>query len=108
MSNKNRGLEVKKKTCPVTKCLNIIGGKWKPLIIFYIGNNINRFGMIHSKIESVSKHLLTKNLRELESDGVIKRKVFAEVPPRVEYSLTKKGKSLLPIINNMRKWGESN
>ena len=108
MTKENKDLQVKKSTCPVTKCLKVIGGKWKPLIIFFISHGINRFGLLHTKIELISKHLLTKNLRELQSDGIIERKVYAEVPPKVEYKLTSKGETLLPIIKSMREWGENN
>lgn len=93
-------------SCPVTTCLSVIGGKWKPLIIFLVSNGVNRFGVMQRNIPDISKQMLTKQLRELESDGVIHRKVFPEVPPRVEYSVTEKGQSLYPIISAMRTWGE--
>ena len=106
MINSNRHIKVKDGGCPVSKCLKIIGGKWKPLILFLIANRVNRFGIIHRSMSSVSKHILTKDLRELERDGVIRRQVFAEVPPRVEYSLSKDGESLMPVIKAMKAWGE--
>ena len=92
--------------CPVTYCLLIIGGKWKPIILYLLSNGVNRFGVLRRAIVGISKQMLTKQLRELEADGVIDRKVFAEVPPRVEYSLTEKGESLLPVIAAMKTWGE--
>lgn len=92
--------------CPVYYCLKVIGGRWKPLIIFLIYTKVNRFGAMQRSIPEISKQMLTNKLRELEEDGVIHREVFAEVPPRVEYSITDKGKSLYPVINEMRKWGE--
>ena len=92
--------------CPVTACLQILGGKWKPLILFFITNGVDRFGALQRKIPDVSKQMLTKQLRELEEAGVIHRQVFAEVPPRVQYTVTTKGQSLYPIIDAMRKWGE--
>lgn len=92
-------------SCPVTCCLNVIGGKWKPVILFLISHDINRFGQLQRKIDGISKQMLTKHLRELEDDGVIHRKVFAEVPPRVEYTLSEHGGTLLPIIEAMRDWG---
>lgn len=95
-------------SCPVTFCLKIVGGKWKPLIMFLIANGLNRFGVLGRKIDGISKQMLTKQLRELESDGVVARKVYAEVPPRVEYALTEKGQSLMPVIAAMRQWGEEN
>lgn len=106
MPSTNKHLKVKKNECPVTRCLNLIGGKWKPLILFLIENSVNRFGVIHRNMPSVSKHILTKDLRELELAGVISRTVFAEVPPRVEYALTARGRSLLPIIRAMKNWGD--
>lgn len=92
-------------TCPVAATINIIGGKWKVIILYLISYDIKRFGEIHRMIERISKKILTDQLRELESDGIIYRKVFAEVPPRVEYSLTEKGLTLRPIIFSMRDWG---
>ena len=94
-------------SCPVTYCLNVIGGKWKPIIIFLVSHDINRFGQLQRNIDGISKQMLTKQLRELEQDGIINRQVFAEVPPRVEYTLTSHGETLLPVIQAMRTWGES-
>src|SRR5687768_9879212 len=91
--------------CPVTTTMEIIGGKWKILILYLISNDINRFGKMSIMLRSISKQMLTSQLRELEEDGVIERKIYAEIPPRVEYFLTHKGRSLLPIINMMKKWG---
>ena len=93
-------------TCPVTYCMGIIGGKWKPILLYLLSMKVSRFGIMLRGIEGISKQMLTKQLRELEADGVVHRKVYPVVPPRVEYSLTDKGKSLLPIISEMRKWGE--
>lgn len=93
--------------CPVTRCLSLIGGKWKPVILFCICNDVNRFGALQRSVPAITKQMLTKQLRELEQDGVISRTVFAEVPPRVEYALTERGRSLLPVIGAMREWGLS-
>ena len=95
-------------SCPVTRCLSVIGGKWKPVILFCVANGVNRFGAMQRAIPNVTKQMLTQQLRELEADGALHREVFAEVPPRVEYSLTPKGQSLLPVIQSMRDWGEAN
>ena len=92
-------------SCPVTYCLGVVGGKWKPVILYLLSNGVDRFGRMRRAITGISKQMLTKQLRELEADGVIHREVFAEVPPRVEYSLTEKGRSLLPVIEAMRAWG---
>lgn len=91
--------------CPVTHCLSLIGGKWKPVILFCIAGGVNRFGAMQRAIPAVTKQMLTQQLRELESDGMIHRQIFAEVPPRVEYSLSERGKSILPVIHAMRDWG---
>jgi len=91
--------------CPVTYCLSMIGGKWKPVILFCIANGVNRFGAMQRAVPGVTKQMLTKQLRELEADGLIIRTVFPEVPPRVDYELSNKGQSVLPVIHAMRDWG---
>jgi len=91
--------------CPVTATMGVIGGKWKILIIFLIYNEINRFGKMGMVLKEISKQMLTTQLRELENDGIIKRVIYPEIPPRVEYFLTEKGNSLLPIIDLMKDWG---
>src|SRR5215216_3131517 len=93
--------------CPVTATMDLIGGKWKLLILNLIRNDINRFGKMSMVLKDISKQMLTTQLRELESDGIIERKIYAEIPPRVEYFLTRKGRSLLPIIELMKQWGDS-
>ena len=105
--------KVKKKSsqpfvCPVTYCMSIIGGKWKPIILFLISKGANRFGVLQRGIEGISKQMLTKQLRELEADGILERKIYAEIPPRVEYFVTDLGQSLFPIITSMKDWGEVN
>ncbi len=94
--------------CPVSHCMSVIGGKWKTIIIFLISTGINRFGKLHRTIEGISKQMLTSQLRELEQDGILERKIYAEIPPRVEYSITPAGKTLYPIIESMKIWGEEN
>ncbi len=93
--------------CPVTATMEIIGGKWKLLIMYVISNGINRFGKMSLMLKGISKQMLTTQLRELEKDGIIERKIYAEIPPRVEYFLTPRGKSLLPIISLMKEWGQT-
>ena len=92
--------------CAVTYCMNIIGGKWKPVIIHLIRNNTNRYSLMQKAMPEASKQTLTNQLRELEADGVIERMPFAETPPRVEYKITDLGNTLLPIIDAMRAWGK--
>lgn len=91
--------------CPVTATMGVIGGKWKILILFLITNDVNRFGKMGMVLKDISKQMLTTQLRELENDGIIERKIYPEIPPRVEYSITSKGKALLPIIDLMKDWG---
>lgn len=91
--------------CPVATTINLIGNKWKLLIIRDLLNGTKRFGELRKSLTGISQRVLTENLRSLENDGLIDRKVFAEVPPRVEYSLTKTGLSLQPIITSMADWG---
>jgi len=94
--------------CPVSATLKIIGGKWKPLILYFISVDVNRFGQLQRMIPDCSKRMMTTQLRELESDGLINRKVFAEVPPKVIYTLTEKGESLRPLFSELSKWGIEN
>jgi len=96
----------RKNDCPVTFCLAKIGGKWKPLLIHLIRNDVNRFGKLHQTIGGISKQMLTKQLRELEADGILSRKVYPEVPPRVEYTVTTYGESFFPVVDSMQKWGQ--
>lgn len=95
-------------TCPVAATLEVIGGKWKVIILYLISYDIRRFGEIHRLIKGISKKILTEQLRELEKDGILHREVFAEVPLRVEYTMTEKGLTLRPIIFSMRDWGINN
>jgi DNA-binding HxlR family transcriptional regulator len=91
--------------CPVTATMNLIGGKWKILILHLINNDINRFGKMSMMLKDVSKQMLTTQLRDLERDGLIKRVIYPEIPPRVEYFLTDKGKDLLPVFEALKDWG---
>ena len=92
--------------CSVEATLSVIGGRWKPVIIFnLLENDVLRFGELKKKIDGVTQRMLTNQLRELENDKVVSRKVYAEVPPRVEYSLTAYGRSLQPVMIAMRDWG---
>jgi DNA-binding HxlR family transcriptional regulator len=92
-------------SCPVKLTADIIGGKWKPMILFYLEGGTQRFGELRKMIPSMTKKMLTQHLRELERDGIVHREVYAVVPPKVEYSLTKHGKSLKPILKLMSAWG---
>jgi len=92
--------------CPVKLTAEVIGGKWKPLILYYLEDRTRRFSELQRLIPASTKKMLTKHLRELERDEVIHRKVFAQVPPRVQYSLTRHGQSLRPILKLMSAWGK--
>jgi len=91
--------------CPVEATLDVIGGKWKGVILFRLLSGKARFGELLRTTPNATQRALTLQLRELERDEVIRRKVYAEVPPRVEYSLTEFGQSLEPIILGMKEWG---
>ena len=95
--------------CPVAITVKIIGGKWKPGILWELTKSQTlRFGELSKVIPEVAPKILSQQLKELEKDYIVKRKVFAEVPPRVEYSLTDLGKSLYPILYQMSLWGIKN
>jgi DNA-binding HxlR family transcriptional regulator len=91
--------------CTVEAALDVIGGKWKPLILWHLGESVMRFSELQKELPGVNTKMLTKQLRELEGDGVIRRMVFPEVPPRVEYSITDFGKTLIPILQALCTWG---
>ncbi len=93
--------------CPVTITMSVIGGKWKPIIMWLIYHQTRRFGEMKSLIPGITQKMLTQQLRELERDGIVNRKVFPVVPPKVEYSLTDYGRTLAPILDSMARWGES-
>jgi DNA-binding HxlR family transcriptional regulator len=96
----------KKYNCPVEATLGVIGGKWKVLILYYLKEEqIMRFGKLKRLIPEITQKMLTQQLRELEADGLITRKVYAQVPPKVEYTFTKHGESLEPILKLMFEWG---
>lgn len=102
---------IKKKTgnpygCPLTAAVDKIGGRWKPIILFYLSNGSRRFGQLAVTVPMISKKVLTQQLKQLEADGLITRKQFNEIPPRVEYTLTAFGNSVLPILNSICEWGK--
>ena len=92
--------------CPVETTLMLIGSKWKVLILRDLIDGKKRFGELKKSIGSVSQKVLTAQLREMESDGLVNRTVYAEVPPRVEYELSELGNTLRPVLNSMLLWGK--
>lgn len=95
--------------CPIRNVLSRVGDKWSMLVLFTLeSNNNQRFKELQRNIPDISQKMLTTTLKMLEADGLILRVAFSEIPPRVEYSLTKKGESLLPLINNLISWASDN
>lgn len=95
--------------CPIRNVLSRVGDKWSMLVLFTLeSNNNQRFKELQRNIPDISQKMLTTTLKMLEADGLILRVAFPEIPPRVEYSLTKKGESLLPLINNLISWASDN
>ncbi|MEK7166620.1 MAG: helix-turn-helix domain-containing protein [Patescibacteria group bacterium] len=92
--------------CPVEACMDIIGGKWKSMILFRVMEQTRRFNELRRLLPNITQRMLTNQLRELERDGLIARKVYAEVPPKVEYSATVFGNSLKPVLAALTKWAE--
>ncbi|HEV2339390.1 MAG TPA: helix-turn-helix domain-containing protein [Patescibacteria group bacterium] len=90
---------------PVQTTLRVIGGKWKPLILWHLQESTLRFNELYKRIEGITQKMLTQQLRELEKDGLINRHVYPEIPPRVEYSMTTYGQTLQPVLFTMQQWG---
>ncbi|CAM4331164.1 winged helix-turn-helix transcriptional regulator [Paenibacillus tarimensis] len=101
-------IDLKAINCEKELTLAVIGGKWKLIILWHLGlEGTKRFSELKKLIPNITQKMLTNQLRELEEDLLIERKVYAEVPPRVEYSLTSHGESLMPVLNMMYNWGKS-
>jgi len=101
------GVSPDMQACPVETTLDVIGGKWKGIILYQLLNGTKRFNEFRRLNPGITQFMLTLQLRELERDGIIHREIYKEVPPRVEYSLTDFGRTLEPIIMLMKAWGES-
>jgi DNA-binding HxlR family transcriptional regulator len=90
--------------CPITATIDVIGGKWKPIIIWVLLEGPHRFGELHRVIPGMALKVLSRQLKELELDGLITRKAVPEVPPRVEYALSAKGETLRPLMKHLSAW----
>jgi DNA-binding HxlR family transcriptional regulator len=100
-------MKKKSVSCPVETTLALISGRWKVLVIYHLLGGVKRFGELHRDLPGISHRTLTKQLREMEADCLLRRKVYAEVPPKVEYSLTPLGDSLRPVLTAMGAWGDA-
>ncbi|MBE9078610.1 helix-turn-helix transcriptional regulator [Romeria aff. gracilis LEGE 07310] len=92
--------------CSVEAALDVIGGKWKGVVLYHLLEGKRRFGELQRLMPGVTRRMLTLSLRELEEEGIVHREVYKQVPPKVEYSLTEYGRTLEPIILSLRTWGE--
>jgi DNA-binding HxlR family transcriptional regulator len=101
-----QGHHVIREKCGVETTIAVVGGKWKPMILYALLSGSRRFGELMRLIPAITQRMLTLQLRELEADGVIAREVYQQVPPKVEYSLTPLGVTIEPILSFMQQWGE--
>jgi len=107
MDNLDFRLKDKLYRCYFELTLDLIGGKWKPIILYYLGyHGTLRYAELRRCLPKITERMLTKQLRELEMDKIVNRKIYPQVPPKVEYSLNEKGKSLIPLLNQLKDWGE--
>jgi len=92
--------------CPMHNVMNVLGGRWKIALLYFVHQKHNRFSLLQKKMPFITTKMLSQQLKELEQDELVIRKIYAEMPPRVEYSLSRKGKSLLPVLEVLYNWGE--
>lgn len=93
--------------CALDITMDFIGGKWKSVVLWYLKDGCQRFGELRKQIPTITEKMLSLQLKQLEKDGIIERKVYAEVPPRVEYSMTEEGKTLIPVLEEIALWGRT-
>lgn len=99
-------MDIQPSYCQISEALDIIVGKWKPVILMNLMETSPlRFNELRKRIPDITQKMLTKHLRELETEDIIKRKIYPEIPPKVEYSITDYGKTLFPVLNMMHEWG---
>lgn len=108
LKSENKGKYNKASDCPIAATIDVIGGKWKPIIIWLLIQDIKRFGELHRSIPGIALKVLNRQLKELEADGIITRTAYPEVPPRVEYALSEKGKTLTDIMKSLALWSTTN
>ena len=104
---KNFFYKGKEYRCTLELAMDVIGGKWKSLLIFHLRNGAMRSSALQHSLSGISNKMFTQSVRELEAEGIVKREIFPVIPPKVEYSLTDKGQTLVPIMENLAKWGVS-
>jgi DNA-binding HxlR family transcriptional regulator len=97
-----------KLSCPIQRTMAMIADKWKVIVLFHLGQRTMRFGELQRALEGITPKVLTRQLRDLDGDGLVSRRVHAEIPPRVEYSLTDLGRDLLPILDQLHDWATRN
>jgi len=95
----------RKTNCPAETTLSVIGGRWKVILLYHLFQGVKRFSELQRAVSGITQKMLTQQLREMERDGLVHREIYAEVPPKVEYSLTPLGHSLEPVIQAMCEWG---
>jgi DNA-binding HxlR family transcriptional regulator len=93
--------------CALDVTMDFIGGKWKAVVLWYLRNCHKRFGELKKLIPDITEKMLSLQLKQLEKDGIVQRKIYPEVPPRVEYSMTKKGETILPVLEALAEWGRN-
>lgn len=103
MARKQRHIDYE--NCPVEAALDVIGGKWKAVILARLNGQTLRFNELRRTLPNITQRMLTNQLRELESDGLVHREIYPQVPPKVEYSLTAHGRSIRPVLRELEKWG---
>ena len=93
--------------CPIETVIQLLGGKWKPLILWHLLDSTRRFSELEKLIPEVTQKMLAQHLRELEADNLVTRTIYPSVPPKVEYSLSEYGKTMVPVLKEMCAWGET-
>ncbi|WP_274653564.1 winged helix-turn-helix transcriptional regulator [Paenibacillus humicola] len=99
--------EIEERKCPIETVIQILGGKWKPLIIWHLLDSAKRFSELEKRIPEVTQKMLSQHLRELENDRLVTRTIYPSVPPKVEYELNEYGRTLVPVLEVMCQWGEN-